>query len=106
MSMMFRAVAASTKSVAQAMAISGVSVLAIVVYTGYTIPRPLMHPWFKWLFWINPVAYAFEALFVNELHGLNYTCAPPSIVPSYPGVTGDTFICAVRGAVAGQTYVN
>lgn len=97
--------AASTKSVSQALAIAGVSVLAIVVYTGYTIPRPLMHPWFKWLSWINPVAYAFEALFVNELHGQNYTCSPSSIVPAYPDVTGDTFICAVRGAVAGQNYV-
>lgn len=104
MSMMFRTMAASTKAVSQALAIAGVSVLAIVVYTGYTIPRPLMHPWFKWLSWINPVAYAFEALFVNELHGQNYTCS--SIVPAYPGVTGDNFICDTRGAVAGQAYVN
>ena len=104
MSMMFRTMAASTKAVSQALAIAGVSVLAIVVYTGYTIPRPLMHPWFKWLSWINPVAYAFESLFVNELHGQNYTCS--SIVPAYPGVSGDNFICDTRGAIAGQPYVN
>src|SRR5450432_2392258 len=104
MSMIFRTVAASTKSVAQALAAAGVLVLAIIVYTGYTIPRPLMHPWFKWLSWINPVAYAFEALYVNELHGRNYSCAV--LVPPYPGLAPDNFICATRGAVLGQDFVN
>lgn len=104
MSMIFRTIAASTKTVAQALAIAGIAVLAIVIYTGFTIPRPKMHPWFKWISWINPVAYAFEGLFVNELHGRNFPCS--TIVPSYPGLTGDTFICGVAGAVAGQDYVS
>ena len=66
MSAIFRTIAASTKTVSQAMAFAGVMVLAIVIYTGFTIPRPYMHPWFKWLSWINPIAYAFEAILVNE----------------------------------------
>jgi ATP-binding cassette subfamily G (WHITE) protein 2 (PDR) len=75
MSAMFRTVGACTKTVSQALAIAGVTVLAIVIYTGYTIPRSYMHPWFKWLSWINPLAYAFEALMVNEFHGVNFLCA-------------------------------
>lgn len=75
MSAMFRTVGACTKTVSQALAIAGVTVLAIVIYTGYTIPRSYMHPWFKWLSWINPLAYAFEALMVNEFHGVNFPCA-------------------------------
>jgi ATP-binding cassette subfamily G (WHITE) protein 2 (PDR) len=75
MSAMFRTVAAATKTVSQALAIAGVLVLIIVIYTGYTIPRPYMKPWFKWLTWINPLAYAFEALMVNEFHGQNFPCA-------------------------------
>jgi len=90
MSMIFRAVAASTKVVSKALAIAGVSILALVIYTGYTIPRPNMHPWFKWISWINPLAYSFEALFVNEMHGREFPCS--DIVPSYPNLTGDTFI--------------
>lgn len=35
-------------------------VLAICIYTGFTIPRPYEHPWMKWISWINPVAYAYE----------------------------------------------
>jgi ATP-binding cassette subfamily G (WHITE) protein 2 (PDR) len=75
MSAIFRTVAAATKKNSQALAISGVLVLAIVIYTGYTIPRPYMHPWFKWLTYINPLAYAFEALMVNEFHGREFPCA-------------------------------
>ncbi|KAH7413485.1 putative ABC transporter CDR4 [Cadophora sp. MPI-SDFR-AT-0126] len=105
MSQIYRSIAASTKTVSQALALAGVTTLAIVIYTGFVIPRPLMHPWFKWISWINPVAYAFEGLFVNELHGQRFTCS--QLVPSGPGypMTGNQFICAVAGAVAGQTTV-
>lgn len=87
------------------MAIAGVSTLGFVIYTGYVIPRPLMHPWFKWISWINPVAYAFEGLFVNELHGVEYSCS--QLVPSGGPYqqTEDNFICAIAGAVQGQ-YVS
>jgi ATP-binding cassette subfamily G (WHITE) protein 2 (PDR) len=106
MSQIYRSIAAATKTVSQALAIAGVVTLAIVIYTGFVIPRPLMHPWFKWISWINPVAYAFEGLFVNELHGQTFACS--QVVPSGPGYTntGNNFICAVAGAVQGQLRVN
>ena len=65
-----------------------------------------MHPWFEWISWINPIAYAFESLFVNELHGRQFTCS--TLVPSGTeySLTGDHFICAVAGAVVGQTTVS
>lgn len=44
MSAVFRTMAALTKTISQAMALAGVLVLAIVVYTGFTIPVPFMHP--------------------------------------------------------------
>ena len=75
MSAMFRTLAASTKTISQALAMAGVLVLAIVMYTGYIIPTPYMHPWFKWLTYINPLAYAFEALMVNEFHARDFPCA-------------------------------
>ncbi|KAI9833623.1 MAG: hypothetical protein M1819_003576 [Sarea resinae] len=106
MSIIFRTIAASTKTVSHAMSIAGITVLAIVIYTGFTIPRPLMHPWFKWISWINPIAYAFEALFVNELHGVNFPCGDSQLVPDYANSPGQSYICAVPGAVAGQTFVS
>jgi ATP-binding cassette, subfamily G (WHITE), member 2, PDR len=59
------------------------------------------HPWFKWLSWINPVAYAFEGILVNEVHGQRYECA--NLVPPYG--TGDNFKCAIQGAKAGERTV-
>ncbi|RGP59651.1 hypothetical protein FLONG3_11122, partial [Fusarium longipes] len=104
MSMVFRTIAAATVTLPQAMALSGFLVLALVTYAGFVLPKPYMHPWFKWISYINPLSYAFEALLVNQAHGTDYPCS--NIVPSYQGLVGDTFICPVPGSVAGQTYVN
>lgn len=71
---LFRTVGSATKTISQALAISAVMILAIVIYTGFTIPRPDMHPWLKWLSWINPIAYAFEGMLVNEFHGRQFPC--------------------------------
>jgi ATP-binding cassette, subfamily G (WHITE), member 2, PDR len=71
---LFRTVGALTRAISQALAVAGVLVLIMVIYTGYAIPKPVMHPWFGWLIWINPVAYAFESLMVNQMHGLEYPC--------------------------------
>ena len=48
MAAIFRTMAAVTKTVSQAMALSGVLVLAIVIYTGFVLPVSYMHPWFSW----------------------------------------------------------
>ena len=104
MSAIFRTTAAVTKTISAALAIAGVMVLWIVIYTGFTLQRSYMHPWFKWTSWINPVAYAFESLLVNEVHGREFACAVTSLVPPYG--TGNNFQCAVAGSVAGQQTVS
>jgi len=104
MSGIFRTLAASTRTVSQAMSLAGVSVLMLVIYTGFVIAVPQMHPWFSWIRWINPLYYAFEILIANEFHGRNFTCS--AIVPAYTPPVGDSWICSVVGAVAGQSTVN
>lgn len=104
MSSIFRSLAAFTKTISQAMALAGVMVLAIVIYTGFTLPRPYEHPWMKWISWINPIAYAFEALLVNEVHGREYPCA--QLVPPPPFQVGSSFRCAVAGSEVGRTTVS
>ncbi|KAF5864492.1 hypothetical protein ETB97_007597 [Aspergillus alliaceus] len=106
MSGIFRTLAASTKTLAQAMALAGVLVLAIVIYTGFVIPVPQMHdiPWFSWIRWINPIFYTFESMIANEFHGRRFICS--QFVPGYPSLSGDSFICSVRGAVAGERTVS
>lgn len=104
MTAVFRAMAALTKTVSQAMALAGVLVLAIINYTGYSLPIPYMHPWFSWIRYINPVQYGFEMLVANQFHGIDWTCS--AIVPAYSPNVGDSWICNVPGAVPGQYTVN
>lgn len=47
--MLFRTMAALTRTLAQALTLSGIFVLVISIYTGFSIPRPQMRPWFEWL---------------------------------------------------------
>ncbi|KAM5341482.1 hypothetical protein ACJ41O_014513 [Fusarium nematophilum] len=120
MSAIFRTLAAVTKTVSQAMMLAGVMVLALVIYTGFMIRVPQMVDWFGWIRqvtprrgdkwcltfsrWINPIFYAFEILIGNEFHGRDFLCS--SIVPSYPQLDGDSWICSTVGAVAGQQSVS
>ncbi|KKA28728.1 hypothetical protein TD95_004420 [Thielaviopsis punctulata] len=104
MSAVFRTMAAITKTVSQAMALAGVLVLALVIYTGFVISQPYMHPWFGWIRWINPIFYGFEILIANEFHGHEYTCS--SIIPSYSPNIGDSWICSIVGSRPGRWTVN
>ena len=105
MSAFFRSIGASMARVAKAYALAGLGVLAMIIYTGFTLQTSYMHPWFRWINYINPIAYVFEALMVNEVHNRDYPCAPSSIVPPYPNSNGH-FACTVVGAVTGQDYVS
>ncbi|KAL7954954.1 ABC-2 type transporter domain-containing protein [Trichoderma compactum] len=105
MSAIFRTMAAITKTISQAMSLAGILVLALVIYTGFTITVPTMHPWFGWIRWINPIYYAFEILVANEFHGQDFACGS-GFVPPYSSAVGDSFICPVAGAIAGQTTVS
>nr|POE75585.1 zeb2-regulated abc transporter 1 [Quercus suber] len=104
MTAIFRTMAALTKTISQAMAFSGILILAIVIYTGFVVPVEYMKVWFSWIRYINPIYYAFEILVANEFHGRDFPCS--SVIPAYDNLLGDTFICSVRGAVAGQFTVS
>ncbi|CAK7216309.1 hypothetical protein SCUCBS95973_002769 [Sporothrix curviconia] len=104
MSAIFRTMAAMTKTISQAMSLAGIVVLGLVMYTGFVITVPTMHPWFSWIRWINPIYYAFEGLVANEFHGREFLCSV--IIPAYSPPIGDSWICSVVGSVAGQDYVN
>lgn len=65
MTALFRLVGASSGTFDDASKISGFLVSALIMYTGYMIPKNQMHPWFVWIYWIDPLAYGFEALMAN-----------------------------------------
>ena len=102
----FRAVGSLCASLDIATRITGVAIQALIVYTGYLVPPQKMHPWFKWLIWINPVQYGFEALMANEFHNLDIQCVAPYLVPEGPGASPQYQSCLIAGSQPGQTTVN
>ncbi|KAF2225760.1 ABC drug exporter AbcA [Elsinoe ampelina] len=105
MSMLFRFIASVSRSLVQALTPTAVLILAIVIYTGFAIPTPYMLGWSRWINYLDPVAYGFESLMVNEFSGQNYTCS--TFVPQGPGYTNlANQVCSAVGAVAGEDFVN
>jgi ATP-binding cassette subfamily G (WHITE) protein 2 (PDR) len=49
MSNLFRAIGAMSRTHAQAMVPAAIFMLAMIIYTGFTIPISDMHPWFRWV---------------------------------------------------------
>lgn len=104
MAAIFRTMAAMTRTISQAMSLAGVTILALIVYTGFVIAVPEMHPWFSWIRWISPLFYAFEALVANEFHGREFACSV--VIPAYSPPIRDYWICGAVGAVAGRDTVS
>lgn len=108
MKSMFQAIAAINKSIAGANAMGGILMLASLMYSSYMIQRPSMHPWFKWISYINPVLYAFEAVIASEFHGRKMQCTSQYLTPSGPGyenLGAGEQVCTFIGSVPGQSWV-
>jgi ATP-binding cassette, subfamily G (WHITE), member 2, SNQ2 len=85
----------------------GFSCTVLLLFAGFLIPAKDMKPYFGWLHWINPMYYGFENLFLNELGGLQIGCDGIGLVPaSGAGIIPQNQICAVPGAVQGQSTVS
>ncbi|KAH8789417.1 AtrD, ABC-transporter [Hyaloscypha sp. PMI_1271] len=108
-SMYFRSIGALSRTLSQAMGPAAIFVLTLVIYTGFAIPTRYMHPWFRWLNWINPVAYGFESLMINEFHDRKIPCSATMFVPagpSYLNISPDQRVCSTVGAAAGADFVD
>jgi ATP-binding cassette, subfamily G (WHITE), member 2, PDR len=107
MSMLFRSIASVSRSLSEALAPAGILILAIVIYTGFAIPIKNMLGWARWINYLDPVAYGFESLMVNEFHNRNFTCS--NFVPSgsgYGSIGPFNKVCTAVGSKAGSSVVN
>lgn len=63
-----------------------------------------MKPWLIWVHWINPLAYAFKGLYLNEMNGLTFDCSQSGYVPAGPEYLDPTYrVCGIAGSLPGQT---
>lgn len=72
-----------------------------------------MHVWFRWIFYLNPGAYAFEAIMANEFVGRKLECVEPDYIPfgpGYPSSSSPYRGCSYpgsdsQGIIDGEAYV-
>ncbi|KAL7902435.1 ABC-2 type transporter domain-containing protein [Trichoderma sp. TUCIM 5745] len=106
MTALYRLIGAAFPTFDAATKVSGLSTVSLFVYMGYMIIKPQMHPWLGWIFWINPMAYGFEALLGNEFHDQDIPCVGPNLIPNGLGYTegaGGQACAGVGGALPGAT---
>ncbi|KAI8338366.1 ABC-2 type transporter-domain-containing protein [Chlamydoabsidia padenii] len=103
----FRFFGAITSSFFVATQVAGILLVALVAYTGYTIPFQKMHPWLSWLYWINPMTYGYKTLLINEMKDQVYSCdGPGNAVPFGPEYTDWNYkTCTMQGGVPGESFV-
>ena len=106
---LYRMFAALSPTIDDAVRFAGIALNILVVFTGYAIPKPALlnsKIWFGWLYYLNPISYAFEGVLSNEFSGRIMPCAPVQLVPQGPGVTSQYQGCAIGGADLGSTSVS
>ncbi|KAJ5974472.1 hypothetical protein N7481_011682 [Penicillium waksmanii] len=106
MSSMFRTVASVSRTLGEAIAPATIATIGLVIYSGFPMPTEYMHGWARWINWVDPIAYGFEALMINEFHGRNFDCS--TFIPTGPGYSQNSSsrVCSAVGSVAGQTWVS
>jgi ATP-binding cassette subfamily G (WHITE) protein 2 (SNQ2) len=111
---LYRMFAAISPTIDDAVRFSGIALNLLILYTGYVIPKPQLlgeYIWFGWLYWINPISYAFEGVISNEFADRVMECSPSQLVPQGPSIDPAYQGCALTGAepnartVSGSAYL-
>ncbi|KAH9469685.1 hypothetical protein Pst134EA_006966 [Puccinia striiformis f. sp. tritici] len=104
----YRLIGAISLSLDVAYRLASTLTILIAGYCGYEIPKSAMQSWLRWIYYINPLSYAFAALMANEFGRVEFTCSGDSVVPrgdGYPSTIGPNQVCAVKGSRPGSQIV-
>ncbi|GMM38369.1 ATP-binding cassette multidrug transporter [Saccharomycopsis crataegensis] len=106
MSHIFRSVGAASRTLSLAMTPAAILLLIFTIYTGFVVPIPDLLGWSRWIHYLNPIQYAFEALIANEFHNRKFPCA--QFVPTGKGYpkSGENVICTPVSSKPGESYVD
>jgi ATP-binding cassette subfamily G (WHITE) protein 2 (PDR) len=105
--MFFRFIGAASRSLTQALYPTAIAILVYITYAGFVIPVGNTTFWFRWIHYINPLAYAFEGLMINEFANRDFLCS--NFVPSgedYMKVSPRNRMCSIVGAALGADTVS
>ncbi|QKX60078.1 uncharacterized protein TRUGW13939_07220 [Talaromyces rugulosus] len=107
---MYRMFAALSPTIDDAVRFSGIALNLLLIFVGYVIPKPTLinsSIWFGWLFYVNPISYAYEAVLANEFSNRMMDCAPSMLVPlSGPGIDSNYQSCSLTGSQLNEKSVS
>jgi ABC-type multidrug transport system permease subunit len=75
-----------------------------VLIGGYLVNPTSMPVWLRWVRWLCPMSYAFEAMASNEMTGQVYALRVEGF-PNLEGISGEVFLTTL-GLVPGRTLQN
>jgi ABC-type multidrug transport system ATPase subunit len=103
---LYRLIGCMFESFDNAAKISGFYSMVMMVYGGFFIPFQTMHVWFRWIWYVNPCGYAYEALLANEYSGLILECTGAQLIPNGDAYDGaQNRACTIPGANADGTHI-
>ena len=105
---LYRMFAALSPTIDDAVRFAGTAFNLLILYTGYVIAKPQLlnqKIWFGWLYYINPITYAFEGVLTNEFAGRDMQCAPSQLFPQGTGIEPQYQGCAITGATPGNPSI-
>ena len=110
---LYRMFATLSPTADDAVRFASVALNLLIIYSGYVIPKPQLigqYIWFGWINYLNPLAYAFEALAANEFANRNLTCHPSQLIPQQvvggPPVDPAHQVCSLAGSPVDAVYIS
>ncbi|PXF46399.1 ABC transporter G family member 2 [Gracilariopsis chorda] len=81
---------------------AGVLTIVLVLLNGYLKTPTEIQGYLIWIYWIDPLHYAFEALLINEYDGLNFKCTLEERIPANSNIPAEFRVCPVS---TGEQYL-
>lgn len=69
-------------------------VFFFILFSGFILPPITIPVYYKWIYWYNPMAWAYRALMINEYRSDEYTAEEGDLILTYTGFVdenGDPF---------------
>src|SRR3954467_4441841 len=76
MAVFFRTLGCISRDMEFALRLAAILIMLMILTSGYMVPYKDISACIKWFFWLNPLAYDFSALMLNEFDGLKLQCTP------------------------------
>ncbi|KAJ3545283.1 hypothetical protein NMY22_g2500 [Coprinellus aureogranulatus] len=85
-----------------------------IIYSGFMIPVDSMKRFLFWIYYIDPVSYAWQAAMENEFMRINLTCDGSSVIPrnilglvtKYPDQLSVNQVCTLYGSTGGSAIIS